>query len=327
MNKKIKKGIRLGLVVLLILISFNLVVHVIEKVKDRKQQEKFEDTNITNVEINNSFYKQKDNIDLILCVGLDSYENEISEGYTNNELADFITLLIVDKENKTTLPIHINRDTMCNIDILGIGGKLAGKTYEQLSFAHSYGDGDLRSLTNVKNAVSDLLHGIRINNYISLTMNSVPIITDEVGGVNVLVEDDFSSIDASLKMGEYLTLRGDQSLTFVRTRSGLEDSSNLARMKRQRVYLRALYESCKDKKGDDKFVYNLLSDIGDSYISNIDIYSLSDLGNTLIDYELLEAIPLEGEAIKGEKFMEYYVDEKTIDDICIKYLFDEVKEK
>lgn len=327
MKKTIRKIIKVILCALLVLGIFFITVSLIERrknINELKEYEKEKENSYTQIDGKN--YELKDDVKVILCVGLDSYENEISDGYTNDNLADFITLLVVDDKTKSTTPIQINRDTMCDINILGIGGKLAGKTYEQLSFAHSYGDGDLNSLVNVKNAVSSLLHNIRIDNYLSITMNSVPIINDDVGGVTVYVEDDFSSINPNLKLNEYVTLHGEEALTFVRTRSSLEDSSNLARMKRQRVYLRSLYEQCKDKKGDDKFVYNILSDINNNLISNTDIYGLSDLGNMLIDYKLNEAIVIDGEAKKGDKFMEFYPSNSSINDICKTYFFNEVKD-
>ncbi|MDO5440231.1 MAG: LCP family protein [Erysipelotrichaceae bacterium] len=321
------KPILVILVIILLFVSLAMGVRIFENSNNEEVIEEYDDSYNPYTIINNKKYKMKDNIEVILCVGLDTYELENKDDYTNDNFADFVTLLVLDNEKKTTLPIQINRDTMCEIDVLGIGGKIAGKTIRQLAFAHTYGSGDLSSLVNVKDAVATLLHDIKVDYYLSLTMDAVPTINDDVGGVEVYVEDDFSNIDNGLKMGEYVTLSGKQALTYVRSRSGLEDSSNLNRMKRQRVYLRSLYDKCKVKQNDEKFVYDILSDINDNLLSNTTLADLSDLGNTLIEYDLLDSITLDGESKVGERFNEYYIDQKTIDDMCIRYLFKEVIEE
>lgn len=322
---------RVLIVLLTILLIFGSLFFVVKIIDNKKNQEMIEyyenveNVNIDYANINGKDYLKKDNIETILFVGLDSYEREIVEDYTNDNFADYVTLLIVDKEEKTILPIQINRDTMCEMDILGIGGKLAGKDFKQLAFAHTYGSGDIESLINVKNAVSKIFYNLNIDYYISLTMNSVSRVNDAVGGVEVLVEDDFSGIDESLKMGENITLKGNQALTFVRTRSGLEDSSNVNRMKRQRVYLKALFDKCKENSENDKFIYDVLDGVGDSLMSNTSIYDLSDIGNKLLAYRLFDTVTLTGELKKGETFMECYLNQNDIDSICVRYLFDEIR--
>lgn len=278
-------------------------------------------------EYNGKKYEKNDDLELILFAGLDSYDNQIVDSYRNDNLADCVVLLVLNKEDKTVLPIQINRDTMCNYHILGIGGRITGDGYGQLALSHSYGSGDIGSLINVKDAVSNLLTGINIDYYISMTMDAVSIVNDEAGGVEVFVEDDFSGIDNSIIMGELNTLTGNHALTFVRSRRGLDDSSNLARMNRQKVYLRALYDKCKTLAlKDNDFVYRTLNSVGEYIIANTNIYGLSDICNTLIDYKLLESVKLDGKAIIGnEGYIEYYIDDNYLKDFCIKTFYKQVK--
>ena len=291
----------------------------LEQVKEKIKQETQSLEYYTYKGVN---YSQKDNLQVILCVGLDSYENSITDSYRNNELADCIFLLVLDKENKTVLPIQINRDTMTPVHVLGIGGRITNDTIEQIALSHSYGSGDIDSLVNVKDAVSNLMCNIKIDNYMSLTMDAVAKINDSAGGVKVQVEDDFSTIDDTLIQGEECTLFGEHALTFVRTRQGLDDPSNINRLNRQRVYLRSLYETCKEKVNDDEtFVQDCLDSIAKYVIANTDIYGLSDIGNLLLDYELLDAIQLKGEARKGNTYIEFYADEDALKDLCIKTFY------
>ena len=278
-------------------------------------------------EYNGKKYKEDDDLELIMFAGLDSYDNDIVDSYRNDSLADCVVLLVLNKEDKTVLPIQINRDTMCDYHILGIGGRIAGDGFGQLALSHSYGSGDVDSLINVKDAVSEMLTGINIDYYVSIPMEAVSIVNDKAGGVEVYVEDDFSAIDSSIIMGEVNTLTGSHALTFVRSRKGLDDSSNLARMNRQRVYLRALYEKCKVLvEKDQDFVYSTLNSVGDYIIANTNIYGLSDICNQMIDYKLLDAIKLEGEAKVGQEgYIEYYVDDDYIKKFSIDHFYKEVK--
>lgn len=305
------------------IIIFSLIVvaigvfFIIGAIKDNREDD-YDSSSFT-YKYNNQEYEQNDDLELILFTGLDTYENNYSDSYRNAKLADCIVLLVLDKEEKTVLPIQINRDSMCNYHILGIGGRITNDAYGQIALSHSYGDGGIESLVNVKNAVSDLLTGINIDYYVSMSMNAVGIVNDKAGGVEVLVEDDFSGIDDTLIQNEICTLHGDHALTFVRSRYGLDDPSNINRLNRQRVYLRALYDKCKTLVNSDAdFVTSTLNSVGQYIVANTNIYGLSDMANTLLDYELLDAIQLEGNAKVGQEgFVEFNLDQDKLIELCI----------
>ena len=106
---------------------------------------------------------------------------------------------------------------MTQIQILGVTEEPAGSFTGQLALAHTYGSGEEDSCENTVLAVSNLLYGMEIDHYVSLTMDGVALLNDLVGGVPVEVLDDFSGIDDSLVQGETVTLRGRQALTYVRS--------------------------------------------------------------------------------------------------------------
>ena len=86
---------------------------------------------------------------------------------------------------------------MTQIRILGVTGEPAGTFTGQLALAHTYGSGEEDSCENTVLAVSNLLYGMEIDHYVSLTMDGVALLNDLVGGVTVEVLDDFSGIDDS----------------------------------------------------------------------------------------------------------------------------------
>ena len=326
-SKKLIRYIINSIIIILIVLLGLLGIRYYENKIDLANSKKIEEEALilSYYEHNGQYYKQNNDIELILCVGLDSEEYSIYDSYRNNELADCIVLLAYNKTNNTVLPIQINRDTMCDYHVLGIGGKITNDTFGQIALSHSYGSGDMQSLVNVKDAVSNLMCNIKIDYYISLTMNAVAKVNDKAGGVKVYVEDDFSSIDSTLTQNKEVTLYGDHALTFVRARQGLDDSSNINRLKRQRVYLRSLYDTCKQKvETDNSFISNCLESVSEYLIANTNIYGLSDIGNDILNAELLESVQLEGKASINNEYAEFYVDEDVLEEFCINTFYKSV---
>lgn len=244
-------------------------------------------------------------IDTLLIMGIDK-----SQQSYGTKQADFIMLFVIDDYTKSYTALQINRDTMTEVNILDISGnKVIDSVTKQITLAYSEGDGKKTSCRNTVDSVSKLMGGINIDSYISVSMDAVPTFNDFVGGVEVEVLDDFTGIDDSLVKGQKITLMGESALTYVRTRHGLEDSSNEHRMVRQRQYLEGLYEkSVAASKKNGNFAEEALKNIEGHVVSSC---SLSTL-DKLLEYEPKGIITLEGENRKGEQYMEFYPDEEFL---------------
>lgn len=278
------------------------------------------------VERDGVWYAPKQDQETMLLIGMDKMDPlEASESYNNNAQSDFLLLAIFDNTKETTTLLHINRDTMAQIPVLGVTGQPAGSITGQLALAHTYGSGLQDSCVNTVNAVSDFLYGIKIDHYVAMTMGAVPYINDLVGGVPVTVLDDFSGIDDSLVEGETITLKGEQALHYVRIRGGLEDSSNLNRMKRQQQYLESMAEQIGKLDEDFSVSPQQISTISKYIISDCSIDTLSRMAEQFVDYPLQEMQDIQGEAIVGEEYMEFYADEAALQEQILD-LFYEVKE-
>lgn len=278
------------------------------------------------VERDGVWYAPKQDQETMLLIGMDKMDPlEASESYNNNAQSDFLLLAIFDNTKETTTLLHINRDTMAQIPVLGVTGQPAGSITGQLALAHTYGSGLQDSCVNTVNAVSDFLYGIKIDHYVAMTMGAVPYINDLVGGVPVTVLDDFSGIDDSLVEGETITLKGEQALHYVRIRSGLEDSSNLNRMKRQQQYLESMAEQIGKLDEDFSVSPQQISTISKYIISDCSIDTLSRMAEQFVDYPLQEMQDIQGEAIVGKEYMEFYADESALQEQILD-LFYEVKE-
>ena len=235
-NMRVLKGMAIGLSVLMLLMAAALLLRNLDENQGRDTAPDVS----SNAEGSSSSALEEagDTRELTYYNGgwyarRDKYAETEESNYLNNEQSDFLMLLVINKETGACTPIQLNRDTMTKIQILGVRGDVAGTFTGQLALAHTYGSGERDSCLNTAEAVSNLLYGVGIDHYISITMDGVAILNDLVGGVEVEVMDDFSSIDSTLVQGETVTLMGNHALTYVRTRGGLEDSSNLRRMERQ----------------------------------------------------------------------------------------------
>lgn len=276
-----------------------------------------------NLDYNGNQYILKENIETMLFLGLDKFNNDDS-GYNNDKQADFLMLLVIDHSAKTCTPIHINRDAMVTMDVLGVAGDKIGTAEKQIALSHTYGNGREVSCRNTANAVSGLLLGMDVDHYVSVTMEAVPVYNDFVGGVTLEILDDFSGIDESMLKGKQINLTGEQALKYVRSRYGLDDPTNNSRMKRQKQYLEALYEkSRKLADADETFVQRAALKVTDYIVSDCSVNKLESLFNSISSYELSKIINIEGKTVKGEEFMEFYPDEASVKEAVVSCFYNE----
>lgn len=271
--------------------------------------------------MNDTWYAQR-NMETLLIMGLDD-DGVLAEtdSYNNDSQTDFLALLMRDLDTGRTSAIHINRDTMTDITTLGVTGQPTGTRYAQLALAYNYGNGDQVSSSNVVSAVEHLLYGMEVDHYITVTMDAVPIINDWAGGVTVEVLDDFTGIDDSLIQGEIIRLDGKQALTYVRTRMGLDDSTNLHRMERQRQYAADWAKGAQSKLSDTQAIADLLIQLDGYYRSDCTVEELDAFARVLGSNPSMQTYEIQGEAVKGETYMEFYPDEDALQQLILELFY------
>lgn len=272
---------------------------------------------------NGAWYARKE-LETVLVMGVDKYADDAAEdGYTNQEQADFLLLLVLDRNAGVCTALPLNRDTMTEITALGLAGERTGTFTGQLALAHTYGSGGLDSARNEGRAVSALLYGTEIDHVMAFTMDAVPVLTDAVGGVPVLVEDDFSAMTDQLPMGQEVTLRGELALTFVRGRGSMGgEKTNLNRMARQNAYLQGLYRRLQDTAQDEGFLTQLLLELSPYLDTDCTAAQLNDLYQTVVQDKLAVLDAPAGEAVVGDEFMEFHVDEDALQQTVIELFYE-----
>lgn len=278
--------------------------------------------------LNGVYYAPKKNLETVLLIGVDKFADQTkAQSYNNSQQADFLALLVLDRENKRHTTLHLNRDTMTQIPVLGVRGESAGSITGQLALAHTYGSGGKDSCRNTVDAVSALLYGVNIDHYIAFTMDAVGQVNDLLGGVTLTMLDDLTSISPEMRQGERVTLTGDMALAYVRTRYGLEDSSNLRRMERQRQYLTALAAAISEKtSADDTFLIKVLESISTYMTSDCTANQLSQLYERWESYADDGIRTVEGSAVEGEEFMEFYPDETALKPLVAELFYTSAEE-
>jgi len=279
------------------------------------------------IEYNGKTYVYNINLSSLLIIGIDDREVEQYEGMINKSQADMLLLAVFDHESKTYSLIQINRDTMTDIRVYDSLGKEVGVSQHQIALAHTYRADPNEACEDTQYAVERLLYEVIISNYFAVTMDGIPVLNDSVGGVPVLIEDDFTGIDDTLVKGSTVTLHGQQAETFVRSRMSMkDDATNINRLARQRVYLTSLLDKLGSRVANNtQFAYNLYNDLDPYMVTDCTSDQLSTYISDFNGYTLKTIYTLDGESVKGDKYMEFYVDDEKLQDFIINTFYVEIK--
>ena len=269
-------------------------------------------------------YFPRQDITTVLVMGIDQFGPAQDSGmYYNTGAADMNILLIFDEVEKHCVVLHLNRDTMVEMPVLGIGGRQAGTQYAQLALAHTFGSGLEDSCLNARQTVSDLLYGVEIDYYVAMNMDAIAILNDAVGGVTVNVTEDFSAVDASIQLGEN-TLRGQQAINYVRTRREVGDQMNLSRIERHKEYLNGFVDAFrKTREEAPDFILQAYEDVQEYIVTDCSANAISGMVDRFSDFEIAQVVTPDGENVRGEEYMEFYLDEEKLDELIVNLFYAE----
>ena len=266
------------------------------------------------VTVNGKEYRERKDLTPILLIGYDKSENNSGYGYRNGGQSDFMLLLVLDENAKTVRRLQLERDTMTEVRVLSVLGKDAGTNTLQLCLAHGYGNVPEECNQRTVEAVSRLLQGIDIPFYIAMNLDGIPVLNDALGGVDVLIEDDFTGVDDTLVKGQAVHLEGQHAVTFVRSRQQIGTGTNEERMRRHRAYLEAAREKLLKNISEDKtFANTFFSETEDVLETNLSRGRLINELNRAREYDILPVDTFTGEYSTGhDGYVEFRPDENSI---------------
>ena len=270
----------------------------------------------------------KENMEVIMVCGIDGYKMLPEDNdYVHSTQADVIYVYALDHKNKTYQCIQINRDTMTQVkQVVGIGEDTYANM--QICLSHTYGKTENARCLNTIDAVEKLLFNVPINHYIALNMSAISVLNEQVGGVTVTVPAGLESADPEFIEGAKVTLKGAQAERFVRTREALKDDSNIFRMQRQEIFMKAWKEQAKAKMNEESgFPVKVILALSDNMTSDMTASALSTLANQLKEYKDLGTLTTTGETLEegdGRMFREFHVDKDDLQKKVIELFYEEV---
>ncbi len=327
-----KKRIIIGtLIAVLAIALFGLAIHMIEK--HGLLDEQFGDTgdwgDSSRIELylDDRDFVSDDSVKVYMLSGTDAGGEDWGEGL-NGDMADFITLLVVDNTTKKYAFYQIDRNSMLEIEVPDASGEYNGSFFnEQICTAHWYGKTDEERHQKLADAVAELMGGLDCDGYYFIKMKDIGKVNDAIGGVDVTVQTDMTDVDPAFTEGSTVHLTGDQAEKYVRSRMGLKDDTNAARMERQTQYMQGAYDSVMAKLREDPNYINTLDeelkDIIDTDTSN---KALSVIANSLLNYENAGILKFTGRTENndtfgdGEKHEEFYMDQKSVIELLSKVI-------
>lgn len=282
-----------------------------------------------NITYNGKKYQYNALITTILYAGLDSEGKlEADVSYSNKERADSILLAVLDKKNKKMSILSLSRDTMTEIRRYTRTGKDMGMYTTHLGYAYSYGDGGKVSCENLREAVSNLLDGIPIDEYAVTNQTSMTYINNLVGGVTLEVpNDDLTGLFPEMKKGATVRLDDSNITEYLHYRDTAADFSNEGRIQRQEAYVTAYVDQFRQQlETDPEDTWDRIEEMENYLQTSITRNKYIQLANLLdaVTFTGDDYYRLEGEDRKGDLHDEFYYDEEALHEKVIELFYEEI---
>lgn len=232
------------------------------------------------IEHNGKYYRYNDSMVNLLLLGIDA-DNKPSAPLDpgSNIQCDVILLAAMDLKNNKLTFLSLNRDTICNLEVINQDGTSQGYYPAQLALSFCYGDGLSKSCELTANAVSDLLYGLQIHGYGAFYMGGISVLNDALGGVTVNILDDYDFTQRYWQMipGQDVTLTGEMAYAYIRSRRE-DETGNVNRMARQKQYMLAmLSQVIQQIKSNPAIIFSLYDAVDDYMLTDLDISRIAYL--------------------------------------------------
>ena len=201
-----------------------------------------------------------------------------------------VTLLVhIPEDHSKATIVSFPRDLMMEMPACTTadGVRISGSSNAQINTAYDRG-----GLGCVVAAVENI-SGLEIPFAAKISWGGVITITDKLGGVDICIAngiyDKYTGL--ALDPGTH-TLQGVEALQFLRTRHGLSDGSDLARISNQQLYMAALLKKLtSDGTLNDFFA---LTGIAETVVNNVEHSSSLNEPSTMVSLALLlKQLPLQ----------------------------------
>ena len=273
-------------------------------------------------------YKYNQNLSNYLLLGVDKRTPaETRVGKADAGQADALFLLSLNRKTKEMTLISIPRDTMTDVESFDLEGKSLGKSKDHISLSYGYGDGGAESCKLTQEAVSNLFYGLPIQGYLAMNLDGIPELTKSVGGLTVTVPNNSLEYKyPEFSEGAEVTLTGENTEVFLRSRDVDESQSAIYRMERQKAFLDTFSKKAKEcYEQNAKFAADLFVAIKPYTVTNISEDRLMKLFQTADEGDGYTEWTVPGEGTQGLSYDEYHVDDDALYTKVMETFYQEVK--
>ena len=308
-----------GILILALVIGVLLFQRAVDaKEKKTAAQTALDREHERGVVYNGNQYPVKSGLMSVLLIGTDRYpEDEKTDSEkekSNSDFADFLVLLVFDHNRKTLTPIHICADTLCKCS----GDSAQENTNEKIALAYSFGSRRRDGCVNICKAVEELLYGAPIDHYAAIDMEAIPLVNDLLGGVTIILQDDFPELGSEFFRGNSVTLHGREALFYIRDQKQESTDSHARRRARQQSYLDSVIGNISQAKGvpnlfdssvreaiakDPKLAEAGIKGAAEYLCTDLSMSRLTDLFEKVGEYEVLPSVSLKGDYMEDDDFI------------------------
>lgn len=264
-------------------------------------------------------YVKNPDIRTMLFMGVDRDAKVEVEGVTGTfGQSDSLNLLVMDQKTNEATVLQISRDSMVNVEIYNADGTSKLTTQQaQICLQYAYGDGAERSCKLVSDRVEELLMGVDVDYYLSLTLDGMIAATEAIGGVTLTVPEDYTAIDPAFEKGATLTLEGEMAEKYVRTRDIEVLESNNQRMDRQAQFMAALIDKMQEIKGHTQYAM-LYQQLEPYMVTNMTADEMMKVSEYSVDDEM-QRVP--GTIVEKDGHAQYHVSNEELYKILISLFY------
>ncbi len=291
------------------------------------------------VSLDGKVYEYNDQVRTFLVMGIDDAHNQATDEEviekTSGGQADGLFLVILNPLDETIKVLAVNRNTEVPITLANMGEHDSDVIYDgPIAVQHAFGGGGEYSCELTRDAVSKLLFDMPIHAYMSVGYQAIPKINDAIGGVTLTIPegmDDLLKINKGWTAGKEITLKGQESVAFVRQRDTEEFESARKRLARQKLYLTEFIKQMKAQtKEDITLPINLYNSMKDYIVTDITVDEMSYLASEYSGYSFDSdgIYTMEGETfLKEDGFEHFYPNEEALRKLTIQLFYKEVDRK
>lgn len=172
--------------------------------------------------------------------------------------ADALFLVSINQQNNTVSIIGIPRNAMVELDIYNEKGQCVDTIYNQICLQYGYAGGGELGLETMKDSVSELFSGLPIHGACAVSYNAVGVVTDMIGGIEVIIPDDMTLYNSQYAEGSRQLLTKENVVPYLRYRDFNTLGSPTTRLTRQKEFLKtAIHKTVGQVKSNPMFVRDI----------------------------------------------------------------------